>query len=77
MICRSASEEIESAHRCIAQQRLERAGAWWRVEYAESTLALRINRRNGGWHGYWATSGRIAPPAANLSRPKLSQKSAA
>jgi hypothetical protein len=29
------SGEIESAHRYIAQQRLKRPGAWWRVDHAE------------------------------------------
>src|ERR1700686_2477380 len=38
------SGEIESAHRYIAQQRLKRPGAWWRVDHAEYMLALRINR---------------------------------
>jgi hypothetical protein len=28
------SGEIESAHRYVAQQRLKRPGAWWRVEAA-------------------------------------------
>jgi hypothetical protein len=36
------SGEIESAHRYIAQQRLKRPGAWWRVDHAEYMLALRI-----------------------------------
>jgi hypothetical protein len=36
------SGEIESAHRYVAQQRLKRPGAWWRVEHAEHMLALRI-----------------------------------
>jgi len=39
------SGEIESAHRYIAQQRLKRPGAWWRVDHAEYMLALRINRK--------------------------------
>ena len=71
------SGEIESAHRYIAQQRLKRAGAWWRVEHAEYMLALRINRRNGDWDAYWAAFGRNASPAANQNRPKISRKSAA
>ena len=71
------SGEIESAHRYIVQQRLKRAGAWWRVEHAEYMLALRINRRNGDWDAYWAAFGRNAPPAANQNRPKISRKIAA
>jgi hypothetical protein len=43
----------ESAHRYVAQQRLKRPGAWWRVEHAEYMLALRINRINGDWDPYW------------------------
>ena len=41
------SGEIERAHRYIAQLRLKRPEAWWRLEHAEYMLALRINRRNG------------------------------
>jgi hypothetical protein len=66
------SGEIESAHRYIAQQRLKRPGAWWRVQHAEHMLALRINRRNGDWKTYWATFGRTGSPAANQNRPPLS-----
>ncbi|WP_295446416.1 hypothetical protein [uncultured Thiodictyon sp.] len=47
------SGEIESAHRYIAQQRLKRPGAWWRIEHAEHMLALRIVRINGDWEAYW------------------------
>jgi len=47
------SGEIESAHRYVAQQRLKRPGAWWRVEHAEHMLALRILRINGDWDAYW------------------------
>lgn len=71
------SGEIESAHRYIAQLRLKRPGAWWRVEHAEYMLALRINRRNGDWKAYWATFGRSRSPAANQNRPPLSRKVAA
>ena len=70
------SGEIESAHRYIAQQRLKRPGAWWRVEHAEYMLALRINRRNGDWAAYWATLGKTGSPA-NQNRPTASRKSAA
>ncbi len=71
------SGEIESAHRYIAQQRLKRPGAWWRVEHAEYMLALRITRINGDWDDYWATLARNRPPAENLNRPPISRKSAA
>ena len=71
------SGEIESAHRYIAQQRLKRPGAWWRVEHAEYMLALRITRRNGDWKAYWATLGKNSSPAANRNRPTVSRKSAA
>jgi Uncharacterised protein family (UPF0236) len=71
------SGEIESAHRYIAQQRLKRPGAWWRVEHADHMLALRINRRNGGWDAYWATFGKNVSLAANENRPATSRKSAA
>jgi hypothetical protein len=65
------SGEIESAHRYIAQQRLKRPGAWWLVEHADQVLALRINRRNGGWDAYWASL------ATNENQPAVSRKSAA
>ena len=71
------SGEIESAHRYIAQLRLKRPGAWWRVEHAEYMLALRINRRNGDWKTYWATFGRSSSPGVNQNRPPLSRKVAA
>ncbi|AFL74584.1 hypothetical protein Thivi_2664 [Thiocystis violascens DSM 198] len=47
------SGEIESAHRYVVQQRLKRPGAWWCVAQAEAMLALRLNRLNGHWEGYW------------------------
>ena len=70
------SGEIESAHRYIAQQRLKRPGAWWRVDHAEYMLALRINRKNGDWAAYSATFGKTASPA-NQNPPARSRKSAA
>jgi Uncharacterised protein family (UPF0236) len=70
------SGEIESAHRYIAQQRLKRPGAWWRVEHAEYMLALRINRRNGDWQAYWDARGKTGSPA-NENRPARLRKSAA
>jgi hypothetical protein len=70
------SGEIESAHRYIAQQRLKRPGAWWRVDHAEYMLALRINRKNGDWAAYWATAGQTGAPT-NENRPEGLRKSAA
>jgi hypothetical protein len=52
------SGEIESAHRYVAQQRLKRPGAWWRVEHAEHMLALRIVRINADWEEYWRNLAR-------------------
>ncbi len=40
------SGEIESAHRYVAQQRLKRPGAWWRIEHAR--LADKPNQRRLG-----------------------------
>jgi hypothetical protein len=59
------SGEIESAHRTVAQQRLKRPGAWWRVEHAESMLASRINRINGDWDAYWKALAQSNPTVAN------------
>lgn len=47
------SGEIESAHRYIIQERLKLPGAWWKAANAESMLALRVERANGGWEQYW------------------------
>ena len=53
------SGEIESAHRYVVQKRLKLAGAWWEIQNAEHMLALRINRANRKWDGYWrALAGR-------------------
>ena len=71
------SGEIESAHRYIAQQRLKRPGAWWRVDHAEYILALRITRINGNWEAYWATLGKTAAPANHNQPPSAPRKSAA
>jgi hypothetical protein len=60
------SGEIESAQRYIAQQRLKRPGAWWRVKHAEYMLAVRITRRNDDWEAYW-------PPSANTPRVQTPQ----
>lgn len=62
------SGEIESAHRYVAQQRLKRPGAWWRVEHAEHMLALRIVRMNGDWEAYWQSLGRNAAANDNAFR---------
>ena len=66
------SGEIESAHRYVAQQRLNRPGAWWRVEHAEHMLALRINRINGDWDAYWKALARQRAAAANDNSPNKS-----
>jgi hypothetical protein len=65
------SGEIESAHRTVAQQRLKRPGAWWRIEHAEHMLALRINRINGDWDAYWKALARQPATAANDNSPSL------
>lgn len=54
------SGEIESAHRYIIQKRLKLPGAWWTAANAENMLALRVNRANKEWNGYWATNLRYA-----------------
>ena len=70
------SGEIESAHRYVAQQRLKRPGAWWRVEHAEHMLALRIVRINGDWDAYWRNL-KQKPAAANDNAHHGSQTRAA
>jgi hypothetical protein len=62
------SGEIESAHRYVAQQRLKRPGAWWRVTHAEHMLALRIVRINGDWDAYWHNLRQNAHANDNPSR---------
>ena len=66
------SGEIESAHRTVAQQRLKRPGAWWRVEHAEHRLALRINQINGDWDAYWKALTLQRAAAANDNSPNKS-----
>ena len=66
------SGEIESAHRYVAQQRLKRPGAWWRVEHAEHMLALRINRINGDWDADWKALTLQRAAAANDNSPNKS-----
>jgi hypothetical protein len=68
------SGEIESAHRYVAQQRLKRPGAWWRVEHAEHMLALRINRINRDWDAYWKALALQRAAAANDNRPNKSRR---
>ena len=66
------SGEIESAHRYVAQQRLKRPGAWWRVEHAEHMLVLRINRINGGRDANWKALAQQIPAGANDNSPQKS-----
>jgi hypothetical protein len=47
------SGEVESAHRYVIQDRLKRAGAWWKLKNAKHMLALRVCRANQDWDGYW------------------------
>lgn len=47
------SGEVEGGHRWVIQERLKKAGAWWKRENAERMLAIRINRANGEWQSYW------------------------
>jgi Uncharacterised protein family (UPF0236) len=47
------SGEIEGGHRYVVQERLKKAGAWWKPENARKMLALRVNRANGEWRSYW------------------------
>lgn len=68
------SGEIESAHRYVAQQRLKRPGAWWRIEHAEHMLALRINRINGDWDAYWKALAQPCLAVANDNRLKKSPR---
>lgn len=47
------SGEIESAHRYVIQKRLKLPGAWWTSENVAAMFALRLNRANREWEGYW------------------------
>lgn len=47
------SGEVESAHRYVIQDRLKRAGAWWKEDNAAKLLALRVVRANNQWEAYW------------------------
>ncbi len=49
------SGEIESGHRHVIQQRLKRAGAWWKESNAEAMLGLRVARANHLWDIYWTS----------------------
>lgn len=54
------SGEIESAHRYIVQKRLKLPGSWWCAANAEYMLALRLNRANRQWDGYWNQARKAA-----------------
>jgi hypothetical protein len=47
------SGEVEGGHRYVVQERLKKAGAWWKRENAKKMLALRVNRANQEWGSYW------------------------
>jgi hypothetical protein len=47
------SGEVEGGHRWVVQERLKKAGSWWKRENAKKMLALRINRANREWQTYW------------------------
>lgn len=47
------SGEVEGGHRYVVQERLKKAGAWWKPENAKKMLALRVNRAKGEWPSYW------------------------
>jgi hypothetical protein len=47
------SGKIESAHRYVIQERMKISGAWWKIENADSMLALRTMRANELWDNYW------------------------
>lgn len=47
------SGEVEGGHRWVVQERLKKAGAWWKRENAAKMLALRVNRANQEWCTYW------------------------
>jgi hypothetical protein len=50
------SGEVESAHRHVIQQRLKRAGAWWKETNAQAMLNLRVSRANDCWIAYWSSN---------------------
>jgi hypothetical protein len=54
------SGQIESAHRYVIQDRLKRAGAWWKLKNAKHMLALRVCRANQEWDSYWQSRGQQA-----------------
>jgi hypothetical protein len=47
------SGDIESAHRYVIQDRLKKAGAWWKEENVESMLHLRLAIANSELGDYW------------------------
>lgn len=54
------SGEIESAHRYVIQKRLKLSGAWWAPDKVAAMLALRLNRANREWAGYWQSAEKKA-----------------
>lgn len=50
------SGEIESGHRHVLQQRLKRAGCWWKETHAQAMLNLRVARANNLWNTYWSNN---------------------
>jgi len=56
----TGSGEIESAHRYVIQDRLKRAGAWWKLKNAKHMVALRACRANQEWDRYWQSRGQQA-----------------
>lgn len=54
------SGEVESGHRYIIQDRFKLPGAWWKKQNAQSMVALRVRRANGGWDSYWASERKQA-----------------
>ncbi|MFT5110215.1 MAG: ribosomal protein S27E [Pseudoalteromonas tetraodonis] len=47
------SEEVESTHRHMLQQRLKIPGAWWKKETATYMAQLRVMRANKEWRTFW------------------------
>jgi len=47
------SGEVEGGHRHVIQDRLKLCGAWWKIDNAQSMLAMRVLRVNDDWDEYW------------------------
>jgi len=47
---------VEGGHRYVIQARMKISGAAWVAENVNPMLALRTNRINGQWDGYWDKS---------------------